>query len=106
MVINSYKFIILTNIILQEIEEAVQRHPNYPTDPVRRAGILCEEAGECMAEALDLTRVGHSRDMDLRNDREIRTAMFQEAKQAAATAIRLMYEMSEEAKSVEQRNEQ
>lgn len=39
-----------------EIERANFVHPNYPSDPVRRTAIVCEEAGEAIQAALDLTR--------------------------------------------------
>ena len=46
----------VVTMIELELEKAAVSHPNYPADPVRRAAIVGEEAGEVLAAALDLTR--------------------------------------------------
>lgn len=39
------------------VEDLVRRHPCLPADPLRQAALVCEEAGEALQAALDLTRV-------------------------------------------------
>lgn len=82
--------------IVKEISRAEEKHPNYPSqiDPVRRVGIIVEEAGEAMREALDLTRPGVS----LREDEKdnIKSNLYKETVETAATAIRLLKAMHEE----------
>jgi hypothetical protein len=66
------------DFILEEYDKACAKHPIFPTDIVHCAGILCEEAGEAMQAALDVTysggkirdfkeELGHSGAMAIRN---------------------------------------
>lgn len=66
------------DFILDELDKARCKHPIFPTDIVHCAGILCEEAGEAMQAALDVTysggkmsdykkELGHSGAMAIRN---------------------------------------
>jgi hypothetical protein len=66
------------DFILEELDKARAKHPIFPTDIVHCAGILCEEAGEAMQAALNVTyhggkvsyyreELGHSGAMAIRN---------------------------------------
>ena len=88
-------FLVATRIdpqIIMDIESELERgkllHPNYPTDPLRRTAIMCEEAGEALREALDLTNPNSS----YNNKRDLR----HETIQTAAMAIRLLQAMMSE----------
>lgn len=73
-----------------EYEEANRKHPNYPKDALRRTAIMCEEAGEALQAALDLTRGadhGHH-DLARADDR-----LFNETIQTGAMAIALLVAM-------------
>ena len=72
-----------------EIEIAAQRHPNYPDDPLRRVALMCEEAGEALQAALDLTRLDEP-------DRLLRDHLRHEVVHTAAMAIKLLHAMDEE----------
>lgn len=67
------------HLVVVELSRAEAKHPNWPADPIHAAGIVCEEAGECMQASLqhayengDLSRIGI------------------EAVHTAATAVRLI----------------
>lgn len=66
------------NAIRAELERAMQLHPKWPTDPVRAAAIVSEEAGELVKAVNDY----ESRKTD------DASADYREAIQTAATAIR------------------
>lgn len=76
--------------IWTEIRRASIDHPNYPTDPLRRTALVCEEAGEALREALDLTRVP-----SMPNNRitDCRSRLRAELVQTAAMAVRYIIEM-------------
>lgn len=40
--------------VMKELKRAKRLHPNFPKHIAARAGILCEEAGEVMKEALEI----------------------------------------------------
>jgi hypothetical protein len=40
--------------ILLELSKAQLKHPHWPEDKIHAAGIIVEEAGEAMKEALDI----------------------------------------------------
>jgi len=42
-------------LILDELRKAEKKHPGWPVNVVYRAAILCEEAGEVVKEALDVS---------------------------------------------------
>jgi hypothetical protein len=71
--------------ILFEVERAGRIHPNWPSDKIHAAGIVCEEAGELMKAALDSHYFGKSK-------KDIET----EAIHTAATAIRLLMNFDKE----------
>lgn len=72
--------------IEDELAWAELQHPNFPIDPLRRAALMCEEAGEALKEALNLTRGDPTRREPLRH----------EVVQTAAMAIKLLQAMDEE----------
>jgi hypothetical protein len=78
--------------VCAEIERARSKHREFPgnNNPVRSAGIICEEAGEAMKDALDVTREGNN---PSRRD-YLRIALRTEIVQVAAMAI-LWLEMME-----------
>jgi hypothetical protein len=77
-----------------EIEMARSAHRSLPVDPLRRAALVVEEAGEALKAALDLTRpncdMSESARISLRQD------LYNELKQTAAMAIRAMMAMAQE----------
>lgn len=78
--------------IESEMEWAESKHPNYPSDPLRRVALICEEAGEALKTVLDLTRKYHTL-----SDTAILTSCLQvEVRQTAVMAIRLLQAMGEE----------
>jgi hypothetical protein len=92
-------FVVATSDVYKELVRAEIQHPNYPVDPVRRAAILAEEAGEAIAAALDLTRVGTPK-TNL-EELDLRSHLYEEAVQAAAMAIRLIVAMQREKESTD-----
>ena len=72
-----------------EIARSEEQHPNYPVDPLRRTAIMCEEAGEALQTALDLTN-WH------RATPKSGTRLRYEVLQTAAMAIKLLQAMDEE----------
>lgn len=66
-------------LVESEVVRAGILHPEWPKDRIHAAGIVCEEAGECMQAALD----NH-----YANKRKSHIA--EEAIHTAATAIRLL----------------
>ena len=78
------------SIVFGHVEQArlasIRKHGPLTGDPVRAAGILTEETGEVMAEALTCTRPGL-----LPSHREgAKLNMYEEAAQVAAVAINIM----------------
>ena len=71
--------------ILLEMKRAEQLHPDWPSDPVHAAAIVCEESGELVQAALDY-QYGRSPDTS-----KIRA----EAVQTAAMALRLLRNLKE-----------
>ena len=45
-------------LLLEELDQAIEKHPVWPSDPVHAAAIMVEEAGEALQAALDLTYGG------------------------------------------------
>lgn len=43
-------------MVMQEFSRSCEKHPHYTNDRVRQVGIVVEEAGEAMREAIDATR--------------------------------------------------
>ena len=86
--------------VMNELARAQRLHPNYPgiLDPVRCVGIITEENGEAMAEALDLTRDPSSKRVD-RTDEEIVKRLYKETVETAATALRLLISIRMSAES-------
>lgn len=92
--------------VLQEITDSRVKHPRYPVDPLRRAALVCEEAGEALREAVDLTRefTINTTDLDAEAVRccvklhldPIRERLFYETVQTAAKAIDLLVHMIRE----------
>jgi hypothetical protein len=67
-------------------------HRQLPADPLRRAALVAEEAGEALKCALDLTRVS----APSRNTATIRAELRTELVQTAAMAQRVLIAMDEE----------
>lgn len=67
------------DLITAELERARLLHPQWPTDCVHAAAIVCEEAGELAQAALDHTYSGQSS-----------AGIRREAVHTAATAMRLL----------------
>lgn len=80
------------HFIAEEVARANAAHPTYPTDPLRRVALVCEESGEALKAALDLTRpstplaaIAYKRD-------EMRTELLH----TAALAVRALIAMADE----------
>lgn len=71
-------------IVLQELINAEEIHPEWPKDDVRAAAIVAEEAGELVKAILDHEEKGTSR-----------FAVTREAVQTAVTAIRFLKNFKE-----------
>jgi hypothetical protein len=54
-------------MIFEELRAAEKKHPCWPEDVIHAVGILTEEAGEAMKEAIDVTCTGKSTD-DLKKE--------------------------------------
>lgn len=79
-----------TDDVLIEIANSRHDHPHYTDDPVRRVGLVCEETGEAMQRALDLTREG----ADIATRRiDMQRQLYTELSQVAATALTAMAAM-------------
>ncbi len=78
--------------IANELRRANELHPNYPwpRDPVRCVGIIAEEVGESMREALDLTR---GEGQPNRHNVLILDRLYRETVECAVTSIRLLLAM-------------
>lgn len=55
------------DLIISELRAAEEKHPSWPADVIHAVGILAEEAGEAMKEAIDVTYKGKSTD-DLKKE--------------------------------------
>lgn len=75
--------------ILSELSRAEVKHPTWPVDNVKRAAIVCEEAGEVIREA-NLLDEGKGSLSDLKI----------ELIQCAGTCIRMLNEMNEDYKEM------
>lgn len=71
--------------VLQEMGRAQEKHPEWPTCNVKRAAIVCEEAGEVIREANQLDE-GRGSLTDLRN----------ELIQCAGTCLRMLDVLNED----------
>jgi len=49
-------------MIISELRSAEEKHPGWPQDPIHAVGIIIEEVGEAMKEAVDVTFNGKSKD--------------------------------------------
>jgi len=75
--------------IVQEWKRASLLHPAWPDDVIHAAAILCEEAGETLQGALDITYKAKTQD-----EREEGWAhIVDEAIQAGAMALRILIGM-------------
>ena len=73
--------------ILDEVNRAKRKHPRWPEHIVARAGIVCEEAGELIREAVNFK---YERESGEESRQQGLDAMRKEAIQTAATAIRFL----------------
>lgn len=71
--------------VLSEMNRAQRKHPHWPTDNVKRAAIVLEEAGEVIREANQLDE-GKGSLTDLRN----------ELIQCAGTCLRMLDVLNED----------
>ena len=58
--------------ILNELQEAESRYPQWPTDPIHAVAIMAEEAGEAVQAANNL--VWHGGDREALRDEIVQTA--------------------------------
>lgn len=71
------------NAIMAEVQGARLKHPNWPTNNLLEAtAIVCEESGEALREALQITQGEHGDEKALR----------EEIIQTAAVCIRFLSE--------------
>jgi hypothetical protein len=49
---------VLINDIFEELKRAEKIHPSWPTDNIHAVGIIVEEVGEAMREAIDYELAG------------------------------------------------
>lgn len=68
-------------LILDELKKAEIKHPGWPSDKIHAVGIILEEGGEAMKEAIDITYHAEGG-----SDEKYRT----ELAQTAAMAIRAL----------------
>ena len=69
-----------------ELDEALRKFPEWPTDPIHAATIVAEECGELQRAVLQLTYEPH---------KTSRLDVMQEARQTAAMAIRFLASMND-----------
>lgn len=81
-------------LILDELSRSRKQHPVYPDDPLRRTAIMCEESGEALKEAVDLTRTTPV--PTLGDQLRSRNQLFQETVQTGAMAVKLLVAMIKE----------
>ena len=72
------------SLVMTELNKAEEKHPVWPTDLVRAAGVVMEEAGEMIKAVLDHEEKNTSR-----------YAIITEAVQTAASAIRFLKNFEE-----------
>jgi gamma-glutamylcysteine synthetase len=62
ILINDYDDCVIWSAIERELARSTAKHPNHPTDTVRRVGIVVEEAAEATVEmaqhVVDLMKAG------------------------------------------------
>jgi hypothetical protein len=68
--------------VLEEMNRAQKKHPDWPIDNVKRAAIVCEEAGEVIREANMI-------DEGKGSIESLRTELIQ----CACTCIRMLHEL-------------
>lgn len=67
--------------VQHELDEALRKFPEWPTDPIHAAAIVAEECGELQRAVLQLT---------YEPGKTSRLEVMQEARQTAAMAIRFL----------------
>lgn len=67
------------NMILDEVKRAETKHPKFAADPVHRAAVVCEEAGELVRASLQYEY-----------ERGPLSEVLKEAIQTAATCVRIL----------------
>jgi hypothetical protein len=75
------------DLIFVELRTAEAKHPGWPDDKIHAVGILMEEAGEAMKEAIDFTYSEDKQGVMLR--------LKQELAQTGAMAIRALVNLPE-----------
>ena len=80
----------ILDAIRREMTRAEEIHPNYPMDPLRQTALMCEEAGEALKEAINLTRPR------AHNQKRSRQKLRREVIQTAVMAIRMLITMDYE----------
>ena len=77
---------VMINDVLHELQRAEKIHPSWPTDNIHAVGIIVEEVGEAMKEAIDyeLARIEHP---------EAYKNLRKELVQSAAMCIRAIIKM-------------
>lgn len=73
--------------IERELVNAKRKHPNWPDHPAAQAGVVSEESGELMQACMQYK---YERSSDPEKAEKQRQAMYDEAVQVAASAIRFL----------------
>lgn len=76
----------LTRMMVEELDRAELKHPEWTSDAVHAAGILSEESGEAMQAAVDFNATG---------DRDNLVCLESETIQTGAMCLRLLLNLEE-----------
>ncbi len=77
-------------MIFAELKKAEEKHPSWPDDLIHAVGIITEEVGEAMQEAIDLTYKSPPSKIDVLDNLKIELA------QVGAMAIRALMRLPDE----------
>jgi hypothetical protein len=78
---------LIIGLVLDELHRTETKFPVWPKDPVHRAAIVAEEAGELVRASINRY---YCSDDELSMDKSI----IEESIQTAATSLRLLFNMS------------
>lgn len=106
VLINDYRQARAWSLIRDQIELSSRFHPRFPKDPLRRVAIMCEESGEALRAAIDLTRdfvlnttgmTAEEVDRRVESDRSaLRKELIVELTHTAAMAIKCLIAFDED----------
>lgn len=84
------------DLIMAELRRAERKHPGYPADLIHAVGIIAEEVGEAMREAIDIMYGNYRRMPNPSIAKEKALDRYErELAQAAAVCIRALVKVSE-----------